>query len=120
MSATAIRVGTHGPTVGWAKCPPDIFTSPLPVNEIDGRPIDWECEWEVALELTHVGSECECCGYDGQPWMLIGIVPPAPGQMFRNRRAWPIKRAFAFRCPACDVITTYDRGAEGGEWMPLP
>ena len=115
----AIRIDTHGPTLGWAKCPPDIWQSPLPVTEINGQPVDWEGEWEIAPDLTHVGRECVRCGYDGQPWMMIGTVPPAPGQMFGKRRAWPVKRAFAFECPACEALTIYDRGADGHDWTPL-
>jgi hypothetical protein len=105
-----IRVDTHGCTLNWARCP-DIYEA-LPLAEFEGREVVWE-DWDVAPDLTHVQSECERCGYDGQPWMSTGTVPPRAGEMAGKRRAWPLKRLFAFQCPACGSCRVYDRGGHG-------
>jgi hypothetical protein len=130
----AIRVETHGLTLAWARCP-DVAEEPPPVAELDGHTIRWD-DWEVAPLITHIVHECERCGYDGQPWIVTGCMMPLPGETvasYRPRKlrsgrtydkaclvpAWPIRRLFAYRCPACRCDTVYDMGPDMKGWKVL-
>lgn len=122
------------PTLAWsaypgaAECPP-------PVSELDGRPVHW-VGWKIAPRPMHIEVVCARCGYDGQPWTAIGLVAPEPGatvtvlqqQRLPSGRTYlqpervharPIRRLFAYRCPACRADEVYDLGEDGRDWRIL-
>lgn len=121
-----LRVAALGPTRKWARRP----TFQPPYLDHGGRAVHWQ-RWEIATICTHVGNECEVCGYDGQPWIAAAKVDPLPGETFRwaeERRlpsgrtyardadvpAWAIWQLTAFLCPACNDLCVYDMGRGGG------
>lgn len=116
-----VRVATNGPTAAWVKSI-DVVTDPPPLEDLDGRKIRWD-DWEIAPEISHLPQECERCGYDGQPWTTFGTVIPEPGATVacRGRQvpAWPIKRIWVRRCPACEARVVYDLGAADKEFKVL-
>jgi hypothetical protein len=84
----------------------------------------------------HIEVVCARCGYDGQPWTAIGLVAPEPGATVtvlqqqrlpsgrtylqpERVRARPIRRLFAYRCPACRADDVYDLGEDGRDWRIL-
>jgi len=124
----------NGPTVAWSAYP-GVGERPPAVPELGGRPVQW-AGWTVAPQLMHVETVCARCGYNGQPWTAIGLVAPATGAtvaVLQQRRlpsgrtyqreervpARPIRRLFAYRCPACRADEVYDMGERGYDWRIL-
>ena len=93
-----VRMATHGPTLLWARTI-DVAEEPPMLKTLEGQEIRWD-DWEIAPELSHVESECEQCGYDGQPWLTFGAIHVAPRRL--------VKVLFVRRCPACEADVIYD------------
>jgi hypothetical protein len=129
-----IPEATHGPALAWSAYP-GAGECPPPLSELGGRPVQW-ADWKIAPQVMHIELVCARCGYDGQPWTSIGLVlPPAVATVtvLKKRRlpsgrtyvqeekvpARPIRRLFAYRCPACRADEVYDMGERGRDWRIL-
>jgi hypothetical protein len=108
-----------------------------PIVTFQGREIRWT-DWTETLPITHYKAACEKCGHDqGHEWISFGVLIPAPGDTFTSpeivqtrrsnreyvkdvsRRAWPVHRLAAFRCPPCRTLRVYDTGTDGKQWTQL-
>ena len=122
----------RGPALAWSAYP-GAGERPPRLSDLEGRPVQW-ASWKIAPQVARIQLVCDRCGYDGRPWMSIGLVAPPTGatvtvlwqqpserlcQQEEKAPAGSARRLFAYRCPVCGADEVYDMGEGGRDWRIL-